>query len=90
MHIVWGPFNLHHKLFFQDQNLNPSFPESQDEIPFKAGSLRHPKISISKCESFSKKIQNFQRILFKMIFIWFYFEFVKSNCLFGVQNLIQK
>jgi hypothetical protein len=27
-------------------------PESRDEIPFKGGSLSHPKILISECEPF--------------------------------------
>jgi hypothetical protein len=55
-------FHLHHSfqhfllvykiLAFEYKLLSPSFPESQDEIPFKGGSLSHPKNLISECEPF--------------------------------------
>jgi hypothetical protein len=68
-------FHLHHSfehflsvykiLAFERKQLSPSFPESQDEIPFKGGSLSHPKIFILECEPFFlQEIQNIQKISF--------------------------
>jgi hypothetical protein len=48
------------------QTPNPTFPESQDEIPFKGGSLSHSEILISECEPFSH-----QKLKISKKFIYF-------------------
>jgi hypothetical protein len=55
---------------------NPTFLESRAEIPFKGGSLSHPKISILECEPFSQKKLKFSKGFHLFSFKMILFEFI--------------
>jgi hypothetical protein len=83
MHIVWSPSCLQPflldptKSYLSSSISSPILLESRGEIPFKGGSLSHPKNSILECERFFQmkfKISkgfylfSFKIILFEFIF----------------------